>query len=176
MEMAVSVLVTIATVVFALMVVFSKRTVVAAFALLMALVCVGIVYFLLGSNFLAAAQILVNAGAVAILFVFVMMLINLDQFTQNREKSKVKLVISSFTILVALGVLALIINNNMDALTVDNLKDNTMTVLFDKLFSVYYLPFELATMLLLGAIVAVVVLTGHYHAQPHHHTHTKSEE
>lgn len=163
-----SILMTILTAVFALMVVFSKRTVVSAFALLMTLLSVGVIYFLLGSNFLSAAQVLVNAGAVAILFVFVMMLINLDSFTNNREKSKVKLIITTFTMLIAMGVLALIINNNVDTLNVVNLKENSMLQLFDKLFNVYYLPFELATMLLLGAIVAVVVLTGHYN--------TKTEE
>lgn len=162
MNMAVNVLITILTVAFALMVVFSKRTVVAAFSLLMTLLCVGVIYFLLGSNFLSAAQVLINAGAVAILFVFVMMLINLDQFNNNREKSKIKLVLTSFTILIAMGVLTLIINNNVDVLNIENLKDNSMLTLFDKLFTTYYLPFELATMLLLGSIVAVVVLTGHY--------------
>ena len=161
MNMAVDILITIITVIFALLVVFSKRTVVSAFALLMTLLCIAVVYFLLGSNFLAAVQILVNAGAIAILFVFVMMLINIEQFKNNREKSKWKLIITTFTILITLGVLTLIINNNLETLSINNLKDNSMGLLFNKLFTVYYIPFELATMLLLGAIVAVVVLTGH---------------
>ena len=79
------VLLTILTVVFALMVVFSKKTVVAAFSLLMTLLVVAMIYFQLGAVFLSAVQVLVNAGAIAILFVFVMMLINLDQFANNRE-------------------------------------------------------------------------------------------
>jgi NADH-quinone oxidoreductase subunit J len=162
MNVAVNVLMTVLTVAFSLMVVFSKRTVVAAFSLLMTLLCIGVVYFLLGSNFLSAAQVLINAGAIAILFVFVMMLINLEQFDNKHEKSKIKLILTTFSILVAMGVLILIINNNVDILNVENLKENTMTLLFDKLFTVYYLPFELATMLLLASIVAVVVLTGHY--------------
>lgn len=166
--MIVDIFLTILTVAFGLMVVFSKRTVVSAFALLMTLLSVAMIYFQLGSNFLAAVQVLVNAGAVAILFVFVMMLINLDQFTNNREKNKLKLILTTLSILIAMGVFTLIINNNVDALNIDNLKENTMLHLFEKLFSTYYLPFELATMLLLGAIVAVVVLTGHYK--------TKSEE
>lgn len=160
--MAIDILITVLTVAFALMVVFSKRTVVSAFALLMTLLCIGAVYFQLGSNFLAATQVLVNAGAIAILFVFVMMLINLDQFNNNREKGKVKLILSTFTILIAMGVLTLIINNNVDMLNVNKLEDSRMETLFIKLFNSYYLPFELATMLLLAAIVAVVVLTGHY--------------
>jgi len=160
--MFIDILLTVLTVAFGLMVVFSKRTVVSAFALLMSLLCVAMIYFQLGSNFLAAIQVLVNAGAVAILFVFVMMLINLDQFNNSREKNKIKLVLTTLSILIAMGVFTLIINNNVDLLNTDNLQETTMLQLFEKLFSTYYLPFELATMLLLGAIVAVVVLTSHY--------------
>lgn len=164
--MAIDILLTLLTTVFALAVVFSKRTVVAAFALLMTLLSIAMIYFQLGTIFLSAVQVLINAGAIAILFVFVMMLINLEQFSNNREKSKVKLIISSFTILVILGVFALVINNNIEALSLVNLSDNSMKTLFDKLFNTYYLPFEMATVLLLSAIVACVVIT----------THVKNEE
>ncbi|MBP9680020.1 MAG: NADH-quinone oxidoreductase subunit J [Bacteriovorax sp.] len=155
------VLLTILTVVFALMVVFSKKTVVAAFSLLMTLLVVAMIYFQLGAVFLSAVQVLVNAGAIAILFVFVMMLINLDQFANNRERGKWKLVISTLTVLVLLGVFALIINNNIESLSLVTLSDDSMKTLFEKLFNVYYLPFEMATVLLLAAIVACIVITTH---------------
>lgn len=155
------ILLTIVTMVFALMVVFSKKTVVSALALLMTLLSIAMIYFQLGTLFLAAIQVLVNAGAVAILFVFVMMLINLEQFENNREKGKVKLVISVVAVLIIMGVFALIINNNIEALSANNIPDNSMKLLFDKLFSVYYLPFEMATVLLLAALVACIVITGH---------------
>lgn len=159
--MAYDILLTILTMVFALMVVFSKKTVVAAFSLLMTLLTIGMIYFQLGTVFLAAIQVLVNAGAVAILFVFVMMLINLEQFQNNRERGKIKLVLSILATLIILGVFSLIINNNIEVLTVVNLVDNSMKVLFEKLFTTYYLPFEMATVLLLAALVACVVITGH---------------
>ena len=159
--MGVDILLTILTVVFALMVVFSKKTVVSAFALLMTLLCLAMIYFQLGTVFLSAVQVLVNAGAIAILFVFVMMLIDLEQFPNNRERNKIKLVISIFTILIIMGVLALVINNNIDTLSVINLSDNSMKALFEKLYNTYYLPFEMATVLLLAAIVACVVITNH---------------
>ncbi|MBC7537733.1 MAG: NADH-quinone oxidoreductase subunit J [Bacteriovorax sp.] len=159
--MAADIFLTILTVVFALMVVFSKKTVVSAFALLMTLLSLAMIFFQLGTVFLSAVQVLINAGAIAILFVFVMMLINLEQFPNNREKSKVKLVISTFTMLVVLGVFALVINNNIETLSVVNLTDNSMKALFDKLFNAYFLPFEMATVLLLAAIVACIVITTH---------------
>lgn len=159
--MAADILLTIITVVFALMVVFSKRTVVAAFSLLMTLLSIAMIYFQLGTVFLSAVQVLINAGAIAILFVFVMMLINLENFTNNREKNKSKLIIATFTMLVILGVLALVINNNIETLSLVNLADNSMKALFEKLFNTYYLPFEMATVLLLAAIVACVVIATH---------------
>jgi NADH-quinone oxidoreductase subunit J len=159
--MAVDILLTFLTVVFALMVVFSKKTVVAAFSLLMTLLVIAMIYFQLGTVFLSAVQVLINAGAIAILFVFVMMLINFEQFNNSREKNKWKLVISTLTILVLLGVFALVINSNIETLSVMNLSDNSMKTMFDKLFNVYYLPFEMATVLLLAAIVACIVITTH---------------
>lgn len=161
--MAADIFLTALTAIFASIVVFSKKTVISAFALLMTLLTLAMIYFQLGTVFLSAVQVLINAGAIAILFVFVMMLINLDQFTNNREKGKTKLVITIFTVLVTLGVLALVINNNMDSLSVVNLTDNSMKALFDKLFNTYFLPFELATVLLLAAIVACIVIATHEH-------------
>lgn len=167
---------TIITMVFALMVVFSKKTVVSAFALLMTMLSIAMIYFQLGTVFLAAIQVLVNAGAIAILFVFVMMLINLEQFQNNREKGKVKLVISTVTILIIMGVFSLIINNNIEALTVMNISDNSMKLLFDKLFTVYFLPFEMATVLLLASLVACVVITNHEKAAKIEREGDKSNE
>lgn len=159
--MITDILLTIITMAFAIMVVFSKKTVVAALSLLMTLIMVGIIYFQLGTAFLALVQILVNAGAVAILFVFVMMLINLDRFENNRERSKFKLGVTAATILVILGVFSLIISGNLDTLTEVNIMDNSMNILFEKLFMNYYLPFELVSVLLLGALVACIVITSH---------------
>lgn len=159
--MGIDILLTVLTVVFALMVVFSKKTVVSAFSLLVTLLCVGAIYFQLGTIFISAIQVLINAGAIAILFIFVMMLINIEQLPNKTEKSKTKLMISTFTMLVALGVLTLVLNNNIDFLTASTLVDNSMKTLFQKLFNEYYVPFELATMLLLGAVVAVVVISSH---------------
>ena len=151
---------TIITMAFALMVVFSKKTVVSAFALLMTLLSIALIYFQLGTVFLSAIQVIVNAGAIAILFVFVMMLINLEQFQNNREKVKTKVIISSITVAIIFFVFALIINNNIEVLSVNNIADNTMKPLFEKLFNVYYLPFEMATVLLLASLVACVVISG----------------
>lgn len=162
---------TLLVVVFALMVVFSERTVVAAFSLLMCLLMMAMIYFQLGSVFLAAVQVLVNAGAIAILFVFVMMLINLENLPIKKLKHKLKLVALSIAVLVILGVLLMLVNNNMESISTINLADNSMNAMFDRLFNVDYLAFELATVLLLAAIVATVMVTSH----PQNLVETKKE-
>ncbi len=159
--MVIDIILTALVVVFALLTVFSKKTVIAAFSLLMALVCVGGIYYQLGSVFLSAIQVLVNAGAIAILFVFVMMLIDLERVPNQNKRSKIKLVLTVLTALVSLGVLSLIVNNNIDTISTVSLSDTSMKALFDRLFTTYFVPFELATVLLLAAVVAVVVIANH---------------
>jgi NADH:ubiquinone oxidoreductase subunit 6 (subunit J) len=94
------------------------------------------------------------------------MLIDLEKYPNNTERSKIKLIITVLTSLVSLGVLALIINNNIDTITVVNLSDSSMKALFDRLFTQYYIPFELATVLLLAAVVAVVVIANNDKQHP----------
>jgi NADH:ubiquinone oxidoreductase subunit 6 (subunit J) len=94
-----------------------------------------------------------------------MMLINIEEMSNKFEKTKLKLLISTFTMLVALGVFTLVINNNIDYLSTSQLNDNSMKTLFQKLFDEYYVPFELATVLLLGAVVAAVVISAHPNRQ-----------
>lgn len=157
--MIVDILLTIITMVFAILVVFSKKTVVSALSLLMTMVCIALVYFQLGTVFLAAVQILINAGAIAILFVFVMMLINLEEFQNNRETNKLKVVVTAIAALALFLILAFVLGSNIETLSVNNIADNSMYLLFDKLFASYYLPFEMASVLLLASMVACVLIT-----------------
>ncbi len=157
----IDILLTALVVIFSLLTVFSKKTVVSAFSLLMTLVSIAGIYYQLGSVFLSAIQVLVNAGAIAILFVFVMMLIDLERYQEQPDKSKVKLILTILTTLVSLGVICLVINNNIDTISIVNLSDTSMKTLFEKLFSKYFIPFELATVLLLAALISVVVISNH---------------
>lgn len=174
--MGIDIFLTLLTAGFALMVVFSKRTIVSAFSLLMTLLSIAMIYFQLGTVFISAVQVLINAGAIAILFVFVMMLINLDQFPNYCEKNKFKLILSIFTVLVVFGALSLVVNNNIDTISVVNLSDNSMKALFGKLFNNYYLPFEMATLLLLAAIVACIVVTTQDHFSTEEEINQLAEE
>ena len=145
--------------VFGVIVVFSRNPVVSAFSLLVTFIGFGGIYFRLGSVFLTTVQILVYAGAIAILFVFVLMLMNLEEKRIPSSKKNYGLAAGIVAVLAFFGILTIIIFNNTDYLETDRLSTVPMNTLFTKLFETYLVPFELSTILLMGAIVAVVFIS-----------------
>ncbi|MFZ4712933.1 MAG: NADH-quinone oxidoreductase subunit J [Bacteriovoracaceae bacterium] len=154
--MALDILLTVVCSVFALVVVISSNPMVSAFALLTMFVTMAGIFFQLGSPFISAIQVLVYAGAIAILFIFVLMLLNIEDLKKHPSRSNVKPIIGIVAALILLGVFSLIITNNFDYLSTDKLPETNMMTLFNQLFQKYLVPFELATMLLLASVVAVV--------------------
>jgi len=144
---------------FSLIVVFGRNPVVCALSLLMSFIGFAGIFFQLGSVFLTTIQVLVYAGAIAILFIFVLMLINTSHYKYSQTKKSINPVLGTIFTFILLGGFTLVINNNIDYLNVDRLPTTSMKVLFVDLFNKYLLPFELATVLILVAIVASVVIS-----------------
>lgn len=142
----------------AIVVVVSSNPIVSAFSLLTMFVGLAGIFFQLGSSFLSAIQVLVYAGAIAILFIFVLMLLNIEDLKKIPERTNLKPIVGIIATLILLGVFSIIITNNLDYLTTDKLVQTDMLKLFQKIFEKYLVPFELATMLLLGAIVATICM------------------
>lgn len=156
--MAIDIILCVLCAVLAVVVVFVSNPMVSAFSLLSMFVVMGGIFFQLGTTFLSAVQVLVYAGAIAILFIFVLMLLNLDEVKKYPHKSTVGPIIGIVSALIILGIFAIIITNNFDYLSKDVLVKTEMKDLFKTLFEKYMVPFELATVLLLGAIVAVICM------------------
>ena len=74
----------------ALIVIFAKNPVHNAMGLVMTLVSLAIIYITLNATFVAMVQMLVYAGAVMTLFLFVIMMIGVDKKEQSRELTKNK--------------------------------------------------------------------------------------
>lgn len=119
------------------------------------------VYALLGADFVAVIQVIVYAGAILVLFMFVIMLLNPDIKSQSsREIKKSSLLILSIILLsfTFLGYkLFLVSSSPANPFEKTNL-DNTYE-LGIKLFSKYLWPFEIASLLILLAIVASIIIT-----------------
>ncbi len=146
-------------------VVLSKSPMMSVIALLATFFCLAVVYLLAGFQFMAVAQILVYAGAILVLFLFVIMLLNLGdtdvQFYVQRRllTGKARLALG---IAAALGMVGAVAARRSplgehDARLHEEGIDG-MTELAAALFGRYSLPFEVASLLLLATMVAVIAL------------------
>ena len=150
----------------ALLVVLKRNPVASAFSLVLVFFAFAGIYAMLDAHLVAALQILVYAGAIMVLFVFVIMLLGTDMpsFDMARSHIAVKVVAS----LLAVGLFCLFTwafkesksLAPVGAFSVPNIEaagGNTQ-VISELMFSEYILPFELTSVLLLGAIVGAVAI------------------
>lgn len=132
-----------------------------ALSLIVVMTSLAVLYLLLGAEFLAAAQVIVYAGAVMVLFTFVVMLLNAGR--EERTLGSRAATIVGFPSVVALLTVAatLILHaGNLGTATLHEGITSTQelsTVLFTKLL----LPFEVTSVLILIAILGAVALARH---------------
>ena len=151
---------------FALLVVFKSNPVSSAFALVMVFFSFAGIYALLEAHLIATLQILVYAGAIMVLFVFVIMLLNaaVPSFDLGRTHifQRVAAVVSGALLLSAF---VYVFKNQAPTPPIADLSVEHVAALGGNtrvnstvLFSDYLLPFEMTSVLLLGAIVGAVAL------------------
>ncbi len=130
-----------------------------ALSLIVVMSSLAVLYLLLGAEFLAAAQIIVYAGAVMVLFTFVVMLLNVGE-EEKTHGSRVAKVIGFPAVAVILGVVATIVLETQKHLAGVSLSDGVTTTqdLSRVLFHELLLPFELTSVLILIAILGAVAL------------------
>jgi NADH-quinone oxidoreductase subunit J len=149
-----------------LMVVLSKHPVKSAVFLVVDLFLLAGLYATLESHFVAAIQVLVYAGAIVVLFVFVIMLLNLqpEQLKGLRfsavEAGTLVISLVGFLITVAAtfkGDQTGLGDGSLDPVAIEAAGGNTFVVAM-KLLTNFIWPFELASVLILMAIVAAIVI------------------
>ncbi|MEI8240367.1 MAG: NADH-quinone oxidoreductase subunit J [Actinomycetota bacterium] len=153
-------------------VIVSNHPVHAALSLVLTLFGVAVLFVSLQANFLAAVQVIVYAGAIVVLFLFVIMLLGVDNAENLRvEPFKVQRPIAA---LVGVGIAALIITaavvsrgavpprggDGLEVLSAAGTPDHDGNIrkLARDLFSGHVLAFELTSALLVIAVVGTVVL------------------
>ncbi len=143
----------------ALMVVFSKNPVHSVLYLVTCFFAIAGHYILLNAQFLAIVNIIVYAGAIMVLFLFVVMMLNL-----NRQNELQKSTWSRFTAIVGGGILLLVLLGSVKSadLSTQMVKplnnQGTVQAIGKELFSTYLLPFEISSILLFAAIVGAILL------------------
>ena len=161
--MGISVFYFVATlsVIFSLMVIFAKNPVHSVLYLIVTFFTFTVHYILLNAQFLAVVNFIVYMGAIMVLFLFVIMLMNLNKETEPQKNRWLKIAGA-----VAGGSLLLIL---VAALKDTDLKHQQALVnegsigliknLGRELFTTYVVPFEISSILFLSAMVGAVLLT-----------------
>ena len=140
---------------------FSRNPVTSAMFLVLTIVSLAGLFVLLHAYFLAAVQVLVYAGAVMVLFLFVIMLLDLKAEERRKVRGFGKLlVVLGPACAAAILVLFLRSLSGAPLNPVPAAKLDGSTILLGKLlFTQYLLPFEIVSVLLLVAMVGVVLLS-----------------
>ena len=138
---------------------FSRNPVTSAMFLVLTIISLAGLFVLLHAFFLAVVQVLVYAGAVIVLFLFVIMLLDLK--AEEQRKFKTLAVVGG---VISVGAILAIFLQSLacSPLYADELPllEGGTAPLGKLLFSQYLLPFEIVSVLLLVAMVGVVLLSG----------------
>ena len=142
----------------ALLVVFSKNPVYSVLYLIITFFSIAGHYILLNAQFLAAVHIIVYAGAIMVLFLYVIMLLNLNRDSEPHKSNLLK-----FAATICAGLLMIVLVGSLKGteLIVKSTSTNDIGLvknLGQTLFTDFLLPFEIASVLLLVAMVGAVML------------------
>ena len=131
-----------------------------ALSLVVSLLGVAGLYLLLRAEFLFAVQIILYIGGIVVLFLFVIMLVNLDEASRQRQFARTWIWGALCCLLVGAQSVWLLGKSGQLRLPPAALAQSSGNVeaLADVLFSEYLLPFELVSLLLLAAITGSVFL------------------
>jgi NADH-quinone oxidoreductase subunit J len=143
----------------ALTVVTRRSPVAAALWLVNVMFSLAALYVMLGAHFLGAAQVLVYAGAIMVVFVFVVMLLNLGE-SDPQEKRSVGAALGASVVGGALAaeMLYVIRAANVPNPVTDEVDADAVAPLANALFTDNLVAFEVTSLLLLVAVVGAVVL------------------
>jgi len=148
----------------ALSMLLSRNAVYSALFLVINFATIAVFFLLLGSPFLAMAQVTVYAGAIMVLFLFVIMLLGAEQLRQDQGLpwQRPLAIILGFVLLVETGVIIYSLGfeqglvPSFTSFSSDYASPADIGAL---LFNEYLLPFEITSVLLLVAMIGAIVLT-----------------
>jgi len=149
-----------------LLVILKKNPVASAFSLVMVFFSFAGIYAMLDAHLIAALQVLVYAGAIMVLFLFVIMLLNADlpSFDLGRSHILQRILVGA-SCLVLFGMFVWSFKESPTTAAVGHFTPEQIEaaggntrVVSELMFSEHILPFELTSVLLLGAIVGTVAI------------------
>jgi NADH-quinone oxidoreductase subunit J len=148
------------TILSALMVILAKNPIHSVLYLILTFFCLSGHYILLNAQFLAAVNIIVYAGAIMVLFLFVIMFLNMRKGDEEAKTNLTKIasmIVGGTIFVILFGVYRKVELGDVDRAVYDS-QTGMVESLGKVLFNEYLLPFELASILLLVAMVGAVML------------------
>jgi NADH-quinone oxidoreductase subunit J len=147
-------------VVAAIIVISARNVVVSAIWLVVCFVAVAGIYALLNAPFLMAAQILVYAGAVMVLFVMLIMLMDIGRFEPGTSwQTMIRSVSAAIGVVIMMALMVLLsLSNKVEWPGLEKPEPGTIEKIGEVLFTKYLLPFEVLSLLLVAAVVAALYL------------------
>lgn len=145
----------------AVVTVTSKHPVKSAMSLVVHFFMLAGLYLTMNAQFIAAVQVLVYAGAIMVLVIFVIMLLNLGNEETFKMKFQTRQAVAVFfasALIVLLASVFIAHTGSVTELPENSLQISSAQNLGNELFTNYLFPFEAVSILLLAAIVGAIVL------------------
>ena len=154
------------TVFSAIMVTVSRNTVYSVFFLILVFVSVSVLFIMIGAEFLGMIMLIVYVGAVAVLFLFVVMMLNVSQTTKRNENKGFINNLSVGLIVAAIIFLELLVvvggwkyKETFILLSSNNLNLTNTHAIGNVLYTDYILLFQVSGMILLVSMIGAITLT-----------------
>jgi NADH-quinone oxidoreductase subunit J len=140
--------------------VLQKHPIASALSLVGVMGSLAVLYLLLGGEFIAMAQLIVYAGAIMVLFIFVIMLLNAG--SESGPRRNLWASFAGVPMVAAMIVIAVYLIERVlpptEGVRFGAFQHGNAYDIGEKLFKIYVLPFEVTSILILIAIVGAIVL------------------
>jgi NADH-quinone oxidoreductase subunit J len=158
MELAIFIILAVVAVAAGLGVIAQRSAVRSALFLLVNFCCLAGLYILLNAQFVAVVQVIIYAGAIVVLFLFVVMLLGVERAEETPDLRRYQWIAAVLLgVLLLAGVLWALIPAQAETVPALVQSDNVRQ-LGEALLTRFAIPFELASVVLLVAIVGALVL------------------
>lgn len=139
--------------------VFAKNPLYAILSLIVTMFSIAGLYILLNAQFLGIVQIIVYAGAIMVLFLYILMMLNLNKEDESKKQNLMKFAGVFSAGLLLIGLLGAFRGYKIEAIATDVDSSVGLTKNLGRLlFNEYVLPFELASLLIFAGIVSAVLI------------------
>jgi NADH-quinone oxidoreductase subunit J len=146
----------------AILMITRSNPVISALFLILNLASIAGLYLLLNAQFIAVAQVIVYAGAIMVLFLFVIMLLKPEKEKLFEIHPRIKIFAIVIAVLVFIQLVYMVFlshpSSSLDPVVAESVKAGTIEQIGRELYTNYVLPFEAAGFLLLAATIGALVL------------------